>query len=323
MGADAKSEAKSAASEIANRTQIDKAVPEPFFQLTRRVIGELWRDNVFGVAAEIAFFLCLAIPPFLMLLLIVAALANQHTGLNVVESLQGLINDNAPQESQELFNSVIDKALTRASSGIDSLALVGTLLVSIWSISNGVGALIRAANHAYGVEETRSLLRRKLTSLGLSALIIVTVNPAIILFFFGGRIGQRLADRYDLGTAFTVIWRLGRWPLAIVFIVLLLAVIYRYGPNCDQSFRWASTGSIVATALWLIGAFGFRFYMDHIGISSLYGAIGILLVALAFVYMTAFAFLVGAEINAVLARRYDREASSNLKADRIPSQVSL
>lgn len=277
------------------------------------IIRELWRDNALGTSAEIAFFFSFAIPPLLVLLVMLAALVNQQTDVGLVDGLRNLVDKNAPPETKDLFNSLIERALAKVNGGVASFGVITAAAISLWSISNAIAALIRVSNVAYGVKDDRSFIQRRLLSFGLAVVVAITMNAAIILFFFGGYLGRFLTDQFGLGRAFTITWELARWPLAVVFIVAQLAVLYYFLPNVEQSFRWASTGSLVATLVWIAGAGAFLLYLQLSNPNSIYGVFGSLLMLLGFLFMTGFAFLLGAEVNAILAREYDPEAGADLR----------
>lgn len=291
------------------RLDFDRARARALFDTTVR---ELWRDNALGTSAEIAFFYSFAIPPLMVFLVILAAIVNEQTNIGIVDGLRAIINDHAPTDTQPAFNSLIDRALERVSNGVASLAVISALAVSLWSISNAVATLTRVLNRAYDLEDDRSFLQRRLLSFGLAILVALTVSPAIILFFFGNYLGTFLTDQFGLGRPFEIFWLVARWPLAVAFIIVQLAVLYYILPNLEQSFRWTSAGSLVATGLWLIGAMGFRLFLELSDPASLYGAFGSLLMLLAFLYMTGFSVLVGAEVNAIIAHNYDPEAEADL-----------
>ena len=107
-------------------------------------------------------------------------------------------------------------------------------------------------------------------------------------------------------------WNLARWPLAIASIVFILAVLYYAGPNIEQSFRWISPGSVLATALWLIATGGFGIYLQFSNPGSAYGVLGSVLVLMFYLYVTGIIFLLGAELNALIGRRYDPETVEDL-----------
>src|SRR5699024_8192759 len=140
----------------------------------------------------------------------------------------------------------------------------------------------------------------------------VLIILAFTMFVFGQQIGSWVADKVGLSSAFELAWNIARWPMAIIFIMFMLAVLYYLGPNVEQSFHWISPGSVIATILWVIVVFGFKFYVTYANPGSAYGAVGGVVVLLFFLYLSSIVFLIGAEVNAVLQRRYDEKTVKDL-----------
>jgi membrane protein len=86
-----------------------------------------------------------------------------------------------------------------------------------------------------------------------------------------------------------------------------MAFLYRYGPShAHPHWQWLSTGSVLATALWLAGSLGLSFYSSHIGsFGHLYGSLGIVMVVESWFFLTAFVFLLGAEFNIAIGRQLE------------------
>jgi membrane protein len=187
------------------------------------------------------------------------------------------------------------------------------------TIERSAPAVMKAFNRAYDVQEDRTFVRQKAVAIGLTMLMGLLVIAAFALFVFGERIGSEVADWLNLGSAFELVWGILRWPAAVLFIMFMLAVLYYLGPNIRQSFRWISPGSVLATVLWIAIALGFSFYMQFANPGSAYGAVGSVVVLLFYLYVSAMAFIVGAELNAVLQKRFDPATIEDLA--RNPEKV--
>lgn len=284
-----------------------KAKRLPLKQLGKQYMEEFKKDDLTGMAAEIAYYLIFAIPPMLILLVMGAAILNAFTDVPVVENLRDMVTQNAPETMQDVLNSVINNAVAEVDGGLASVGAIFTALLAIWSASNGVGAFMKGFNRTYDVVESRGFVKKKAVAIGLTLLMAVLVNLAFALFVFGGDIGGWIAEQVGLGSVFTTVWNIARWPVAIIFVMLMLAVLYYLGPAIEQSFQWISPGSILATLLWVVAVFGFQFYLALSDPGSAYGAFGGLIVFLFFLYISGLIFLLGAELNAVLQKRYDEE----------------
>ncbi|HVB65796.1 MAG TPA: YihY/virulence factor BrkB family protein [Nitrolancea sp.] len=279
----------------------------PVKALGKRFVTEFKKDDLTGMAAEIAYHLIFAIPPILILLVTGAAVLNTFTNIPVVESLRSAVDQHAPADLILVFDSTIRTAIEKANGGAASLGAIFTALLALWSSSNAVSSLMKGLNRTFDVDETRSLPRQKLMALGLTLLFLVLFDAAFVLFVFGRQLGEWVASRVGLGRVFADVWNIARWPVAVVFVMVLLALLYYLGPNVEQSIRWVSPGSVVSTILWVMVVFGFKLYLAISNPGSAYGAFGALVVLLFFLYVTGLIFLIGAELNAVVQRRYDEE----------------
>jgi membrane protein len=122
---------------------------------------------------------------------------------------------------------------------------------------------------------------------------------------FGEPIGRTLEDNMPLGGAFMVVWTIVRWALTILALLTLFALFYYVGPNRKPpSWRWVSPGGIVAVVIWLAASVGFSFYVSNFGGSyaKTYGSLAGVVVLVLWLYLTALALLVGAELNGELER---------------------
>lgn len=281
----------------------------------KELFAEFKKDNVTSLAAAFAYHTVFSIPALLILMVSVAALVNLTTDTDVTGNLKDLIAERAPGDTRQLLNGIVDTAVAKTSGGGATVGVAFTSLLALWSGSNAVSALIDAFNRAYGVEESRKWVRKKALTLGLTLVLAIFINLAFALLIFGERIGSWIADRAGLGSVFDIAWNLSRWPVAIAAIALLLTLLYYAGPNVEQSFRWVSAGSILSTILWLVTTAGFGIYLRFSNPGSAYGAVGSVLVLLFFLYVTGIVFLLGAELNALLAKRYDPATITDLAAN--------
>jgi len=276
--------------------------------LARKTWTRISDDEVTTLSTSFAYFWVFAIPPLLILTVMIAAILNRATSVQVVEHLRSLIQDRAPADTREMLLKLVDNAVAKVGGGIASFGATATALLALWSGSSAVSILIKGFNRAYDVKESRSFLRLKVTTLALTLALVFSVNMAFVLLF-GKRLGGWLADRFGLGSAFDAAWTIGRWPIAIVGIMLLLTLLYWKGPNVEQPFRWITLGSLAATILWLIVVAGMGIYLSLADPGSAYGVLGSVIVLLVFLHFTGIVFFLGAEINAVLYRAA-REATN-------------
>jgi membrane protein len=282
-------------------------------ELAKKIWGKFSDDEITTLATAFAYHWVFAIPPLLILIVMIAALINSVTSVQVVESLRDLINERAPADSRLLLNDLVDNAIAQVGGNVASLGAVATAVVALWAASNGVALLILGFNRAYDVEEDRPFIRKKLITIGLTLALVLFINVAFALLVFGRQIGEWVADWVGLGSAFDLAWSIARWPVAIVGIMLLLAVLYWAGPNVNQPFRWVSLGSAVATVLWLALVAGFGLYLTIADPGSAWGVVGSVIVLLLFLNFSGIIFFIGAEISGILHRATQEDLESALE----------
>ena len=274
----------------------------PFKDMGKRVFKKIGDDDVPTLSAAFAYQWVFSIPPMLILIVLIAALLNKVTSVPVVEELRDLISDRAPADSREMLLKLVDNAVAQVGGSVASFGAILTAVLALWAASNAVGILITGFNRAYDVVDERPFLRKKALTLGLTVLLVLFINLAFALLVFGEQIGSWIADWIGLGSVFDTLWAIARWPAAILGIMLMLAVLYWAGPNVDQSFRWITLGSVVATLLWLVVVAGFGLYLSVSNPGSAYGVVGSVIVLLFFLNISGLVFFLGSEINAVLFR---------------------
>jgi membrane protein len=202
---------------------------------------------------------------------------------------------------------VVRKALQNminASSG----ALGATLLVSIALALNGAsgafGAAGRALNVVYEVDEDRGLVRRKATDLAAALTVIGLFAIVIVAIFLGGQVAHDLFGKIGLGDTAATAWSYGRWPVALIAALLAYGVVYRRAPDIrPPPVPWIAVGTAAGVGLWLVLSFAFAIYIRNFSTyGAAYGAFGAAIVLLLWLYLSANAFLFGAEVNAELQR---------------------
>ena len=215
---------------------------------------------------------------------------------NFQQSLMGLIQDFMPDQAFESVKETIIDIVTRPRSSLLILNLVLTLYFS----TNGVNSLIAAFNNSSHVLETRTGFKQYLVSI-----VIVLINSflliiAIGLMTFGSTLLRWLLPDLIAGSQIVVyLLEFLRWVIIIGLLLMAISLIYYLAPARQKTFRFFSTGSILATVLVVVTTLGFNFYVDHFAsYNALYGSLGTLMIVLFWIYINAISLLVGFELNA-------------------------
>jgi len=261
-------------------------------QIAKRGWKEAKADNVPLLSAGVAFYAFLALFPLLIALVSIYGFFADAAA--ITEQLR-TVTKTLPPDAQKLIIDQVATLTARGRSTIGVGALVA-ILISLFSASAGINNLMTAINIAYDEEEKRSAIKKRLISLALTVgavvfliivLALIGVLPPLLRNIFGTS-----ALRWVLQIAGIVI--------LIVIVTVALAILYRVAPDRDApKIKWVSVGAAVATVIWLLASLGFSLYVSTLGnYAKTYGAFAGIVILLFWLWLTAYAILLGAEINA-------------------------
>ena len=270
--------------------------PVPWRELFRRTVVDTFDDGCPGLAAQLAFYFLLALfPALLFLVSLLAYLPVDAAFDGAVERLRPLL----PDDVIALIDGEVDKLLSGNRESLLTFAVAG----AIWSSSSAMTAVITTLNRAYDIEEFRPWWKTRLIAIGLSIVLAVFVVIAFGLVVGGSDLAAAPASWLGAGDLFQRAWTVARWPIAFLFVVFAIDVVYYLAPNADTEWVWITPGSMVATVLWLLTSLGFKWYLQYVtNIAAVQGALGSVIVLLLWLYLSGFAMLIGAELNAEIDR---------------------
>ena len=210
----------------------------------------------------------------------------------------GLDGDTAKVVSKVLRNMVNE------SGGALGVTLVVSLLLGLNGASGAFGAAGRALNVVYDVEESRGMLRRKVTDIATAIVVIVLFVVVLAAIFLGGQIADDLFGKIGLGSSAATIWSYARWPVALAAATVAYGLVYGIAPNIvPRHIRWITPGAAVGVGLWIALSLAFSIYVRNFSsYGAVYGAFAAAIILLLWLYLSANAFLFGAELNAELER---------------------
>jgi membrane protein len=271
--------------------------PRGWWQVVRRAFKESSADNVPILAAGVAFFAFLAIfPAMIAAITLYGIFADPETVAAQVRDLSAAL----PEQAQPILADQL-QSVASASGGALGIGLVVSLLAAVWSASSGTGNLLKAVNIAYDEDESRGFLKVRGIALALTlgAIVFLLLTLALVA------VVPVVLNVLPLGQVGTILAQVLRWVLLVALVVAALAVTYRIAPDRDQPrFSWVTTGSLVATVLWIIGSVAFSLYVNNFGsYNKTYGAIAGVVVLMLWLYLTSYIVLLGAEINAESERQ--------------------
>jgi membrane protein len=258
--------------------------------------AELVEGKCFGWAASLAYYFFLALFPAL---LFVVSLAGVLPVEHLIDRVVAMLSRIAPGDVVAIARRQFTEIARAPHGGVLTLSL----LAALWSTSSGMTAIIDTLNQANRIAERRPWWRVRLTAVALTATLTVVTLIAFALVIAGPPLGAYTAEWLALGPQFPWAWNLLRWPLAFALVVSAIGSIYHFAPDTRREWIWMTPGSVTATALWLIVSAAFKLYVSHFpGYQKTYGAIGGVMVALLWFYLTALAILIGAQLDATIER---------------------
>jgi membrane protein len=259
----------------------------------RDILWRTWRsfnqDQIPTVAGAVTFFCLLALfPGAAAFVALYGLFADVHDAVQHVEALAMI----APRDAVVFVGAQMIRIAEQRPSTL-SLAFVVSLVLSIWSASSGVKALFNGLNVAYGEHEKRSYLEQTLV-----AVLFIVCGLLFLLLVVGALvvIPLVLPAMKDAGPWLDLL----RWPVLLGVTVVLLSVIYRYGPSREHArWRWLTWGSALAAALWLAASLAFSWYLSNMAhYDRTYGSFGVAAGAMTWSWMSVVIVLLGAELNA-------------------------
>ena len=277
----------------------------------KRTVREFRDDNLTDWAAALTYYAVLAIFPGLIVLVAILGLVGQHP--ETTNALLDIVDDIGPDSAVETFRGPIE-SVVKSNSGASALLGVG-LLVAIWSASGYIGAFIRAMNAIYEVEEGRPFWKRRPLQIVITVAMVLLLAIVAISIVVTGPLARSIGDAIGLGDTAVTVWNIAKWPVIVVIVMGMFAVLYYVAPNVRQPrLRWITPGGVVAVLAWLVVSVGFGIYVANFGsYDKTYGSLGGVIVFLVWLWLSNLALLFGAEFDAELER--SRELAAGLPAE--------
>jgi membrane protein len=245
-----------------------------------------------GLAAQLSYYLFLALFPAILFLL---ALASFFPISNAADEVGRSL---APFVSPQILELIQDQMRRIANNDNGGLLTFG-VAAALWSSSAAIVSIVGALNRAYDIEEGRPWWRVRLVAIALTFALAVVVLTALSLVLIGPTVAEKLGQVTGWGAPFEWTWLVLQWPLVFFLIATGIGLIYYFGPDADQDWAWITPGAIAATILWLVASLLFKVYVANFtDYEGSYGTVGGVIVVLLWFYLSGIAILAGAELNA-------------------------
>jgi membrane protein len=274
-------------------------------EVALRTWNQSWLDNIGLIAAGVAFYGFLALVPLLGILVLSYGMFAQPA--TVVEHVMAMLRI-LPPDVVELIGQLLINAVD-ASKQTSGLGILIALAVALYAGSNGAGAIMSALNIAYEEKESRSLVR--FYSIAF-AITVIAVLIALLALAAMAAVGELERILPKASGSMLIVGKLGLYLAMAVLAAGVAATLYRFGPSReDARWQWLTPGSIFTALVWLVLAIGFSFYVTKLtDYDATYGSIAAIVMLLTWMYLSAYVFLFGAELNAELEHQTAKDSTT-------------
>jgi membrane protein len=268
------------------------------FAALKRTIKEFSEDNVTDWAAALTYYGVLSIFPGLLVLISLLGLLGPRT----TETVEGTIRDVAPEEIGKLVTDIVDQV--KQSGNLASAAAIFGLVLAFWSASGYIAAFMRASNAIYDVPEGRPIWKTLPIRVAVTAVVGLMLTVCAVIVVFTGDLARATGDAVGLGSAVVTVWNIAKWPVLVILVSLIFAILYWASPNAKHGgFRWVSPGGVVAVLLWIGASAAFAFYLANFdNYNKTYGTLAGVIAFLIWLWISNIAILLGAQLDAELER---------------------
>ncbi|MEU4386377.1 YihY/virulence factor BrkB family protein [Promicromonospora sp. NPDC023805] len=277
----------------------------------RNSVRQFSRDQCTDLAAALTYYAVLAAAPALLALVSVLGLVGN--GGQAVERVIGTMDGVLPPDVLSVVEPLVQNAA--GGGGKAGFALLLGVALALWSASGYVGAFGRAMNRIYEIDEGRPVWKLRPVMLLVTLVAVVIAALIVAAVALSGPVAQAVGDAVGLGSTAVTVWSIAKWPVVLLLVVVLVAILYHVTPNVRQPrMRWLSVGAFVAILVWVLASAAFALYVATFSsYDATYGSLAGIIVFLLWLWITNLALLFGAELDAELER--GRELQGGIAAE--------
>jgi membrane protein len=276
----------------------------------RKTAREFSDDQCTDLAAALTYYSVLALfPAILAIVSILGVVGDPQTFVNAaLDVIRPLVSPSTLKTIQPAINDLV-------KSQAAGFALVLGLLGALWSASGYVGAFARAMNRIYEIREGRPVWKLRPLQLLVTFIAVLLSALVLVILVVSGPLAQSIGNTIGLGSTAVLVWQILKWPVLLLAVMLVVAILYYATPNVQQpKFRWISVGAAVAIVTWVLVSVLFGLYVANFSsYNKTYGSLAGVIVFLLWLWLTNVALLFGAELDAELER--GRELQAGLPAE--------
>jgi membrane protein len=265
-------------------------------EITKGALVAFWHDQGTHHAGALTYYALMSLFPLLLLAVSLLGLIGEYpsTYNAIIHHLHTVV----PANALSTVNGGLKAALRNRGTALAALLL--GVFSAFYGATGYLEAARRAFNVVFAVRRGRSFLRRKLTDIGSTVVLLVLVISTVVLMF-----GSVHVVRALVGSDAASVWRIGRWPLAVLIALLVFSFLYLVTPDTpSRGLRSIIPGAAVGVTIWLLASAGFSVFLASVSsLDATYGSFAAVVVLLVWLWLTNIALIFGAEINAQIAPR--------------------
>ncbi len=284
----------------------------------KRAFARFRRDQVTDHAAALTYYALLSLFPGLLFGVALLGFFGQQ-GL-ISDAASFLISVGAPSETIDAVTGALEGA--QENRGTALTALVLAMATSLYGAAGAFGAVGRALNAIWRVEEGRPFVKHKAHDIGWTVVVLALVLVTAVLVFLGGALSEFVFSLIGLGDTTAAVWRYVRWPAALLAMILIDAVVYFAAPNVEiRRFQWITPGAMFGVLATLLASLAFFFYVANFSsYQATYGAFAGMVILLVWMWVSNVVLLFGAELNAVIDLRRSPHLSDGYDGPPLPAK---
>jgi membrane protein len=265
------------------------------WRVSKRSVVSFYDDQGTHHAAALTYYALMSLFPTLLLAVSLLGLLGEFpdTYNAIISHLRRVV----PAITLAPLDAAVRAALK--SKGTAAAGLVIAILTALYGATGYLEAARRALNVVFEAPRGRSFVRRKLTDIASTFVLMALVLTTLVLMFAGGSVA-----RHVLGGEAASVWRIARWPGALASALLVFSFIYHVTPDVRRpAFRGITPGALAGVALWLAASAAFSDYLANFkSLNVTYGSFAAAIILLVWLWLTNVALLFGAEVNAEIER---------------------
>lgn len=273
--------------------------------IARRTYKRTWDDNIALVAAGVAFYGFFALLSLLgLIVLVYGFVANPLTVIEHMQALTAIL----PQDVAFIIGDQLMNAV-RASEKTKGLAILLAFLVATYGGTNGAASVITALNIAYEEKERRSLFRFYLLAVTMTLVALLVSLCAIASTAMLAYLQHLLPH---LPSALVLLAKVLGYLVLVLAAAATASFLYRFGPSREEAkWKWITPGSMFAALTWLLLTWAFGIYVGRFtNYHASYGSLGAVVALLTWMYLSAYAFIFGAELNSEIEHQTAKDSTT-------------